>query len=364
MPAARLTPIVSALLIIVTAVHAADVYDRNAQLRASTINVAAIISSVRSNIVKAGSPDARGADTHITFIVDQSPLPNASENSGTIRISNSLHVMLLYLADVAIEQKADAKFNQCEAAYNDYLISAIWRNKPRFVDDQPLDYIAAPEEFIALAQPLCHGFEKTFPLRKDWRPARDERVAHLLAFIYLHELGHFALHHTGITEDAVHASSVGSADPQVLLELTRSRNQEFEADAWGYREYLRTYGPDVDVAIIDMMHLLQIIGNSYDCSHEAVATHPDGIERYAVLLPIYREEYEKAWGMSVPPQLDNLFNLVINFSVRARDALHCGPGQERAKIDPSVYGDCAAQNRCFGTSPEFQVPPASSGVAK
>jgi len=343
----------------------ARAYDADVQMQQSIAIVGAIVQLVRAQIASLGAPDVRAADAQISFVVDDTPIPNAFEQNGVIHISNSLHVMFLYVADAGVENAAHQTFGACGDAYGTYLTTVVSQNKVRVVKGLPLQAVKPPEEFIALSQPLCAGFEKAFPVSAELRKWRDQRVIDMIGFVYLHELAHFALHHTGVTDAAIHAALGGIQTPQALSELARSRDQEFAADAWALRQYIRMFGPEPNLMYYDLQKTMTIMGNSFDCTHDVNSTHPTGIERYAALTSVYRDEFKRKIGYDVSPQESDLLNDWVKFSKHARDGLHCeSAAPVPAMTDPHDYGNCYAEHRCFASPAPFKPLAGTKGPGK
>jgi hypothetical protein len=341
------------LLLLIDSVRGAS-YDANIQMQESIKGIVNIVQALRSTIQQKGAQDVRSADSRITFNVQESPIPAASQLNGTIEYSNSLDVLFLYIGDVAVESSRSRSFVRCAFAYNEYLLRTVSKNANLFANKQPLLFIQPPEQFVAQAQPLCAGSEHAFPLPEHLRGTRNERVISMTVFVYLHELGHYFLQHQGVSTATLQAALKGTTTPQILSELGRSREQESSADAWAVRQFFQIIGPDMRFMVFDLPQTLYIMGGGYDCSHTPTSTHPDGFDRFVALIPVIRKEYKHVVGVDIDEPINSLLSDYVTLAERTHEAFSCGDATVPVEIQPRDYGNCYTEQRCFGSPFKFK----------
>src|SRR5690242_4561403 len=100
------------------------------------------IRFLRIGIRNTGSAEIKRIDETVHFVVDDSPIPNASAGKNArsgrneIRISPSYKLLVTYIADVYTFSENNPKFSGCHLDYQRYIFNSLANNRVKLSQGQ------------------------------------------------------------------------------------------------------------------------------------------------------------------------------------------------------------------------------------
>lgn len=265
-----------------------------------------------------------------SVIIENADIPNiaVARNPNTrqieIHTTPTFGLIVNYVSDVVTYSISNSAFFQCQIEYQEYLHSDLVKHGARInAGKSGIRFLAPEDYFNSIGSYECKKYAKAFPLADQLRLPRDNIMISILAFFYLHELGHIAKSHQGI-----YATSTGTSTSQKeqIREfsrlMSRSREQEYEADAWAVRTMINS-GAGLNEIVSPALPAYLVVAGGFDCFFEASETHPNGYQRFSRIVAVAKNAYEDKYAQPLPDNVRAVFDDAIKLAEKARKKLNC-----------------------------------------
>ena len=250
------------------------------------VKLDAYINRLRPLLAQYGDASVKSLESQVRFRISNERIPNAwvvKDNSGrsTIFMTSEYRLLIAYLADADVISFTVPGFIQCRQTYVYALFRSLAVNRQRSASGSAPRRLPAPEVYLDTASAGCREFRGKFPIEAKYRPARDVAVNTVVALGYLHELGHIALGHAGVSLANIEVLPTNSMRLNEFIRLmTRSRAQEFQADDWAIDRFVDLSNNPLE-ALTNVLSTFYLAFGGFDCSLEAADSHPNGFQRFA-----------------------------------------------------------------------------------
>ena len=245
------------------------------------------IKRLRLLLAKHGDAGVKSLENQVQFRISNERVPNAwvvkdpSSGQSTVFMTAEYRLLITYLADADVISFTTPGFIQCRQTYVDALFRALATNRQRSAFGSAPRRLLAPEVYLDAAPAGCREFKGKFPIEPKHRAARDVAVNTVIALGYLHELGHVALGHAGVSLASIEALPTNSMRLNEFVQLMRrSRVQEFQADDWAIDRFVDLSNNPLE-ALTNVLSTFYLAFGGFDCSLEAADSHPNGFQRFA-----------------------------------------------------------------------------------
>lgn len=307
---------------------------------AQSVSVGAIaqyvFDDIKSRIQRSGRNDLNNAIDGVVFEIDiKTPIPNATAQrrpNGTRRLTITAQFVLLmmYFAELQILGAEDASLNDCGLSFSHYIRTEYPNLLASVSAGKPTSPLLPPDEYASRA-PACSALTKRYPMSDALKAKRNGMVMNALAFIIMHELGHFHYRHVPgqISEGDL---SVPANMRGFLISMCYEQEKEKQAD-----EFAASALVDLGLAnvVLDQTVWMALVAlGSIDPDLNRGSTHPGALRRMQDAMVVVRGRLA-AKGTPMSKEVSDLVDAVIAMQkkIDRELQLYIYPGSEGVRCN-------------------------------
>lgn len=320
----------SLVLIILASTFGQSVADKYVDdLAGERVALSSSIASLRAGLARSGDPALQALQRQVDFSISEDSIPNAwvvrdpASGRSTVFMTAEFSLLVTYLADTDVVSGTKPEFSKCNLAYGRAVFDALAANNVRAASGKAPFRVLAPEIYLSNAANDCRKYQSLFPIDPALRARRDANVRAIYLLMYLHELGHVARGHQGVSMDSVkNLPNDEKRLNEVLRLLARSRAQETEADDWA-TDRLIDLLPNPSESLNSLLPSFYVAFGGFNCIYAEGSTHPTGFIRFNRHVGRIKDRAVAAGQLRKDSELAGLIEEARSLAARMQQGLAC-----------------------------------------